>query len=235
VHGSDALISFDGKGYQSWCKNMQGRGYTTHTWHANAIHCGESIYSRYIVTFCYLAGSPHQPPLVLPQDPNIRPCQNLIRTYGIYKSGYLPTSLMEPSSHPMYPNLVATLYNQPVYQWDGPFGGMTSKCWILVPDLGIRRIQLDELEKLKGLTDSGYTNMTDTVLLHSVEQHVWSTLCHAVSIFIYSPAPPSKHHHVTLPTPPSKDNTPLPTHEWKWKPPDLTMGKQFYNDRVRSL
>ena len=121
VHGSDALISFDGKGYQSWCKNMQGRGYTTHTWHANAIHCGASIYSSYIVTFCYPAGSPHQPPLVLPRDPNVRPCQNLIRTYGIYKSGYLPTSLMKPSSHPMYPNLVGTLYDQPVYRWDGPF------------------------------------------------------------------------------------------------------------------
>ena len=142
---------------------------------------------------------------------------------------------MEPSAHPTHPNLVGTLYNQPVYQWDGPCGGMTTKSWILVPHLGIRRLQTDELQKLKGLTDSSYANITDKVLSHSVEQHVWSTLCHAVSIFLCPPAPSPIHHHVPLPTPSSKVTTLRPADEWHWKPPDLNIGSHFYNDRVTSL
>ena len=169
VHGSTALTSFEGKWYKAWCKEIRGRQYRTHTWHVNAIHCGASMYSRYIVTFCYSSNISHLPPSSLPKDLNIRPCRNLIRTYGIRKTSYLPVSLMTPSSHPTHHNLVGTLYGQPVYQWDGPFWGEDARCWILVPELGIRRVQVDELEKLKGLTNSRYTNMSYNILLQSVE------------------------------------------------------------------
>ena len=56
-----------------------------------------------------------------------------------------------------------------------------------MPEFRIHRIQMDELEKLKGLSDSRYTNMSHGVLLHSVEQHVWTILCKIISDFILPP------------------------------------------------
>ena len=64
LHGLQALTSCAGKGYKSWCKLIRGRGYQTHTWHVNAVHCGASVYSRYIATFCYPQDSSQQPYLL---------------------------------------------------------------------------------------------------------------------------------------------------------------------------
>ena len=118
VHGSKALTSFEGKGYKSWCKEIRGRQYKTHTWHVDSIHCGASMYSRYMVTFCYSSNSSHLLPSSLPKDLNIKPCRNFIRTYGVSKTSYLPISLMKPLSHPTHQNWVGTLFRQHVYRWD---------------------------------------------------------------------------------------------------------------------
>ena len=193
------------------------------------------MYSRYIVTFCYSSNISHLLPSSLPKNLNIRPCRNLIRTYGVRKTSYLPVSLMKPSSHPTHQNLVGTLYGQPVYQWDGPFWGEDARCWILVPELGIRRVQVDELEKLKGLTNSRYTNMSYNILLQSVEQHVWSVLCRDISPFILPPSIPPPCHHISYPTPICDTITPRNTKVWEWLPPYLSKKKCFYNDRVKSL
>ena len=82
---------------------------------------------------------------------------------------------MTPSSHLLHTNHVGTLYNQPVYHWNGPIAGAGGRSWILIPELGIRRVQSEELAKIKGLSNSRYTNITDQVLATSVEQHVWPT------------------------------------------------------------
>ena len=121
IHGRQALTAFNGNGFKSWSKTISGRGYNTHTWQVDAMQCGASIHSNHLVTFCFPENSPHQLPSKLKVDTSIRPCRNLIRTYGIYPSQYQPTSLMEPSTHPTRPNWVGTLHGQPVYHWDDPF------------------------------------------------------------------------------------------------------------------
>ena len=57
LHGAEFLTAGEGKRFKSWCKAVRGKGYDIHTWHVNAIHCGSSLYSNHVVTFCYPKGS----------------------------------------------------------------------------------------------------------------------------------------------------------------------------------
>ena len=167
-HGTKNLTAYQGKGFKSWRKIIQGRGYQTHTWYIRAPKCGAFIWSHYIATFCYPNMTDNQLPTFLDTNESLRPCQNIIRTYGIPHSECYPVSRMTPCTHPIHPNLIGTLFKQPVYNWDGPFCGINKKGWILVPKHGIRRLQFDELAKLKGLTNSKYTNTSFSVLLSSI-------------------------------------------------------------------
>ena len=235
IHRPHTLTAFNGKGFNSWSKVIRGRGYNTHTWHVNAVHYEASIYASHLVKFCYPKASPLALPPKLPKDGNVRACRNLIRTYGIPSSHYHPISRMKPSSHPARTNWVGTLYGQPVYQWDGNICSLTKECWILVPEFGIRRVQVDELEKLKGLSNSRYNNVSHQVLLHSVEQHVWEVICKSISQFFIPTTYPTPLQHDSHHTKPSLTSPkPLPN-TWTWTPPDLTKGQQFYNERVHSL
>ena len=61
---------------------------------------------------------------------------------------------MEAIPSPTHNNMVGILFGQPVYDWYGHFSSMEVHSWILIPEWGIRQVQLDELTKMKGLADS---------------------------------------------------------------------------------
>ena len=213
---------------------MRGRGYDTVTWHIEATQCGASLWSSYLVTFCYPKGTKLQPPLQIDMTTVIRPCNNVLRTYGLQKRQYHEVKKITPSSHPKHPNHQGTYLNQPVYHWDGPSYGQSEKSWVYIPEHGVRKVQLDELAKLKGLHDSMYDDVTLPVLYSSVEQHVWACLGKAITPFLLSP-PPS-------PSTPSKNSIPPPTtpaslrtSHWSWNHPDLSEGGTFYNNSVHNL
>ena len=230
-HGAQFLTSQLGKAYKSWCKNFRVRGYNTVTWHVDAVKCGAFLWSSYLVTFCYSVKSDRHPPLRLDMTAAMRPCRNIIRTYNIYKSQYQSISNLVPSTHPMQPNYVGTVEHQPVYTWDGPSCGHTAKSWIIVPDVGIRRVQMDELMKLKGLHDSMYTNMNPSILFSSIEQHVWACLGQCISPFLHKiPSIPPR-----LPNLSPTTIQPQIASQWSWKHPDLRKGRQFYKDSVHRL
>ena len=104
-----------------------------------------------------------------------------------------------------------------------------------MPEFGIRRIQMDELKKLKGLSNSKYTNLSQDILLDSVEQHVWDNLCNTISKFILLYTPPSKYTHDLHSSTPTNISSSPSTSTWDWKAPDLRKNKEFYNQRVCSL
>ena len=168
---------------------MKGNGYNVHTWHINSTECGASIRSTYIVTYCYSGLCSTIPPLQLPINTTARACQNLIRTYGIPPSQYFPDRLMVACLHPPHVNCVGTLFGRHVYHWDGPFTSATSTKhnWILVPGKGIRKLQIDEMEKMKGLQGSRYSNITYQTLATSIEQHVYAAISVAIAPTIVAP------------------------------------------------
>ena len=76
-HGSDFLTAGGGKGFKSWSKTIRGKGYDTHTWNVNGVHCGASIHSNHMVTFCYPHDSSLSLPIRLPVDSSVRACRNV--------------------------------------------------------------------------------------------------------------------------------------------------------------
>ena len=235
-HGIQLLTAFGGKGFKSWGKLIRTRGYDIHTWHVDATKCGASLWSSYIVTFCFPQGSQTSMPLHLGNDNPVRPCRNLIRTYGVPSSKYHPASSLVPSSHPTHTNLMGTLYGQSVYDWEGPCGAANGRVWIHIPGFGIRHLLRDELLKLKGVDNSNFSNIPFTVLYTSVEQHVWATLCKAIAPMLSPPTSSTTstlrpttsllatpHHHTTA------------TSTWSWFMPDLSVGKPFYSRSIKNL
>ena len=232
-HGIRSLTSQLGKGYKNWCKGIRGRGYDTVTWQIEATKCGASLWSSYLVTFCYPKGTKLQPPLQLDTTTVTRPCHNVLRTYGLQKKQYHDISKISPSSHPRHHNYQGTFLNQPVYKWDGPSCGQVERSWIYIPDHGVRRVQQDELSKLKGLHDSMYENVTASILYSSVEQHVWACLGQAITPFLLTtPPPPPQHPNTSSPLPTSA-STPSAS-QWSWNHPDLSEGGDFYNQSVQN-
>ena len=183
LHGVPALISHGGKGFKYWTKRIRGQRYSTQTWHIDAVKCGASLWSSYVVTFCYPRASKHKFPVNIATDTSLRSYQNLIRTYGPKPSPFYPVSQLRPSTHPTRDNYAGTLFGQPVYNWNGPFCSSHPNIWILVPDYGICRVQLEEMVKLKGLQDSNHSDMSYPVLVNSIEQHVWASICKVISLY----------------------------------------------------
>ena len=196
-HAPEVVMSGQGKWFKAWCKDIKGRGFDMHSWHIQATDCGASIWSSYFVTFCFSTSTQLDLPVKIGTKGPIRACRNLIRTYGVSASKYHPISSMIATTSPVHYNMVGTLYGQPVYDWEGPFSSIAANSWILIPDLGIRKVQLDELMKMKGLTDSQYTNITYPILRDSIDQHVWACIGAAITPHII---PPGSVPLVRIPT-----------------------------------
>ena len=246
-HGLQFLTSYGGKGFKSWGKAIKSRGYGLHTWHIDATRCGGSLWSNYVVTFCFPEGGGRSLPAKLGDDNSLRPCRNLIRTYGVHRSKYQSHLNLLPSSSPHHNNLVGTLHGHVVYDWEGPCCGMDMNSWIQIPEFGIRHILPDEMRKLKGVQNSRYNSIPSKVLFHSVEQHVWAVICKAIAPCLIqtppmvSPASPSTKDYL-LHQPPiigkNRNNTLSSTivqSNWTWTMPNLTTGSPFNLERIKSL
>ena len=243
-HGSDALVASNGGGFQKWCKRMRGQKYDLRTWHINATHCGAAVWSNYTVSFCFPEESPHKIPNQFNMDKEKAPrsCRNVMRLYGIPPWKYHDICDMTPYKHPIFHNVMGKFRGQLVYHWDGPAGSNPLTEWIYIPNKGIRRIILEEMIQLKGLTSSRYSNVSLQVLTASVEQHVWAAFGELIYPFLFSPL-----RTTTNPTVSGKRGEKLitRTHQdaidpqiissWTWKPPDLSIGSPFYNQRVGNL
>ena len=234
--GPGILTDQQGKGYKGWCKVMKGKGYNIHTWHVKATECGASIRSTYIVTFCHSAPATMILPLQLPISKVLRPCQNLIKTYGIPSSQYFSENLMKVCPNPPYDNCIGTLFGQQVYQWDGPFSCTSNHNWILVPGKGIRKVQMEEMAKMKGLNDSIYNNLSYQILSNSVEQHVFAAISVAIAPTIIGAMdnrPPlcSSTYEVNR----RATITSKPIVPWTWNVPNLSINSCFYQKRIQGL
>ena len=173
-HEDMALMASDGVDYRKWCKMMQGRGYDLRTWHVDATQCGAAIWSSYTVTFCFPSRSSHKAPnqLNLNIMEGTRSCRNVMRLYGILKHKYYNIDKATPYKHPIFHNVIGRFKGRLVYHWEGPACNNAITEWIYIPDKGIRRITIEEMTQLKGLTSKRYSDITFKTLATSVEQHV---------------------------------------------------------------
>ena len=90
--------------------------------------------------------------------------------------------------------------------------------------------------KLKGLQDSKHSDMPYPVLVNSIEQHVWASICKVISPLLQPPPklPPSSSKQIGS-HPLKSSTTKSETNQWTWNMPDLCVGSKFYNNSVHSL
>ena len=240
-HGMDMLVSSQGVGFQKWCKSMRARGYDLRTWHLDATHCGAALWTQYTVTFLFPEDITHHVPNEIKpyKEITIRPCQNVMRLYGIPKYKYHKIQGMTPYQHPSYKNVIGKYQGGLVYHWEGPAGQNIQQEWIHIPNKGLRRITMEELSQLKGLNNTRYTHITPKVLMTTVEQQVWAILGKTIQPVVL---PSSTTDSIVTPSGKSnRDNTEnklkIPENHptWNWQPPDLSIGSSFYKNRIKSL
>ena len=240
-HSDNILTSHKGNGFKKWCKLIRGRGYDIRTWHLNAVQSGAAIWSKYTVSFCFPMGAHTKLPTHLPigHDTSPRSCSNVMREYMIPKYTYHPIKNMSPCAHPKFHNVIGHYKGGLVYHWRGPSGNNPTKDWIFIPDKGMRRIILEELIQLKGLTSNRYTNISTPVLASSVEQHIWATIGEHIQPFLLktslSDVSRKKNNHLHIPTRTTPVTNIELTPDWKWEPPDLSKDSPFYKQRVTNL
>ena len=105
-----------------------------------------------------------------------------------------------------------------------------------MPDKGVRKVQLDEMEKMKGLHGSRYTNLSYQILATSIEQHVYAAISVAIAPTIIAPrkvSNPSLQNVYDMVS--SGEATTKPTSKWAYSAPDLSINKAFYQDRIKFL
>ena len=180
-HGLQALTSYSGKGFKTVGNDIRGRGYSIHTWQIDAVKCGASLWLNYVVTLYYPDSSTHKFPMDIITEQSVSFCRNVIKYYGPKPSPCYPISRLEPIVNPIDDNMVGTIFDQAVNNWDGPFCETNPSSWILIPDYGIRQFQFEEMSKLKGQQDSHYSQVPYSVFVNSIEQHLWVTICKVIS------------------------------------------------------
>ena len=75
---------------------------------------------------------------------------------------------------------------QLMYYWDGSVGNSPSIEWICIPNKEMRRITLEEMIPLKGITSNRYSNVSLQVLTANVEQHVWAAFRELTYQYLFS-------------------------------------------------
>ena len=240
-HRDQFLSSHNGNGLQRWCKLIRGRGYDLRTWHLEAVSSGAAIWSRHTVSFCFPAGTHNQLPTHLPtgHDKIPRSCLNVMRTYGISNRLYYHVDNMIPYGHLKFHNVIGKFKGGLVYHWNGPASDKPLDDWIYIPGKGMRRVILEEVIQLKGLTSTRYSNMSINVLTTSLEQHVWATIGEVIQPFLLKTALSKPRVMGTNSPNTREDKTPPPNIElaptWNWQPPDLSETSAFYKIRLTNL
>ena len=106
-----------------------------------------------------------------------------------------------------------------------------------MPDKGVRKVQMDDTEKMKGLQNSKYSNITYQITSTSIEQHVYAAINMAIAPTTIAPrkisTPTFGEVHNSTASP--SEVTTKPVSKWIWNVPDLKINGNFYQDRVKSL
>ena len=208
--------------------------YTIQYWHLNAFELGASLnQSRMAIVITRGDEAPMQPNK---HAGSFRSMSNLLRCYSIPKALYLP-GRVTPHEENVWPCTSHSRMNDEfVYESAGIMPD-SPNC-ILNTAKGLRRLQIDELCKAKGLNSKHPHNMSDQVFKTLVKeatcQHIWLNVLDAVGTWLGGCGKRSPLTRTPGPAPEYPTDR-ADESAFDWSPPDLRKGSKWYNQRVRSL
>ncbi len=243
------LTNSDGVSYKRWTRSLEEAGYEITTWCARAEECGAAMWDGHLVTYCRLKGHPisrTKLPAHLGADPGPRSCANALCFTGIGRHAWAPRDKLQRQNHPRFTNYKGRLNGQPVFNTSGP--AHCSNESLIQTEKGCRKVLTEEWFRLKGVPSSwAPLARCRAAVMQRPGVHVWSVLGEVMgqcfqgkSMDITCPPPRSP---LRAPPPaakarvgePDDDAEEADTLAWKWTPPDLSEGSEWYNDRVRGL
>ena len=167
--------------------------------------------------------------------------RNLLLPFGIPYRDWAPPKLISLLSAPTWEGdctIVGHLQQHPIYGSDGCMPNYLG-AWVQT-DRGVRRLQIKELAKGKGLPSEWAqpdTSLIPACVVPATSTHVWSAICDSLRDWLVEPP--------TVPAPRRRKYSPLPSpdlapedaspEEWDYQPPDLSIDSPWYKDRVASL
>ena len=215
-------------------RRLEASQYTIQYWHLNAFELGASLnQSRMVMVFTRGSGAPAPPSKHVGA---MRSMSNLLRCYSIHKAFYLPNR-STPHEENVWPcSSHSRIKEELVYESTGIMPDQPN-CILRTPK-GLRRLQIDELGKAKGLNYKQLSELPSHACKAFVTgatcQHIWLNVLDAVGAWLggcgkVPPLPMTSSPVAEEVTDRASESV------FAWNPPDLRKGSDWYKQRVKSL
>ena len=160
-----------------------------------------------------------------PSESGHRPMSNCLRPTG---AG--PTHDSLPEGLDLSPGSVPSSTRDPMPHTYGR--------WIHTPR-GYRRLHADELARGLGIPKSWFSSsgrVPSSAVAQLIGIHLWEGISAGLRpLLTASPDPTPSTSPPSIPSPISEESDTPPTEPWTWSPPDLSLGRAWYRQRIRSL
>ena len=213
---------------------LDSKGYIVQYWHLNSYEYGAALnQSRVVMVMSKGRNGPTQPKK---HSGPVRSMHNLLRCYSIPKKAYL-TGKKSNNCENVWPcKSNFRLDNQAVFE---PTGVMPDQLDCLVhTSKGVRRIELDELGKAKGLDliklSKPKRKQVKRIVRECTCQHLWYNVLDAVGEWMKI----NERTNCTNTDPITSlnyDQADIKDTPFHWEPPDLKRGSSWYRARLRGL
>ena len=158
----------------------------------------------------------------IPANPPLRPMSNLLTPPGLVRCRYIRRPLNDPC--------IASAHSDPMPSRPGA---------LIETDKGIRPLQTDEFCRGLGFLKSNIERIDGGLARRVTSVYHWEYLSSVLSgtppdIVPHPAAPSFPLIDLIAPFAPSTEPTP-PSFAFEWKPKDLSIGGEWYNQRVKNL
>lgn len=233
-------------------KSMEKLGYAMYFWLMEACDFGSAVSQlRLGVLYTQVTpGSQHEPELPAPNELPARPMSNLLMPVGVPPAAW---TKMVPNTKSTNRRCLPCVSNlgfgfTPIFDPQGPMPDALDS-WVQV-DKGIRRIQIEELAKAKGVPKEWQPasrkkrKLWRTVVSLLTVVHLWTAAMDSLGNWMRVRSPQGKtrndsQHLDSLQDGPER----ITSSEWEapksdtseWEVPDLKEGSDWYKSRIHSL
>ena len=231
-------------------KFMEKLGYTIHYWLMDAVDFGSAVSQLRLGVIYTSSNHPSEPTRPISNELPVRPMSNLLMPFGVPAAAWtkmVPST--EETDRRFLPCVSKFKFGRsPIFDPEGPMPDVLDS-WVQV-DKGIRRLQVEELAKGKGVPKEWQPvsrkkrNLWRTVVSLITVAHLWTAAMDSLGDWmrVQSPRGMTKVDSQS-PQPGLSAPELFPVPEWKevesnmpeWEVPDLKEGSAWYDDRISSL
>ena len=231
--GGETVCEDHGERIKADVRSLRDMGFSCQMFFMQALDYGSSIGQERLVYIFSQRG-----PCQAPQAHNlpVRSMANLLRDHLVPRRAWAPLKRIKVRVHQAGPyKIAATIGQEPVYDMSGPMPD--GDAWVQ-DSKRVRRLQPAERARALGIeSDPSQVPKVGAKLQATTGVHLWAALAEPLAELVRgrSDAPPQTSMAglgLRDPVVPLFVSDPA---EWSWTVPDLSLGGQWWRDRVENL